>query len=98
MILVLADALDVPRTGIIPFDDWVDRVRGCPGSVETDNPAGRLVEFLARHFVRMSCGGLVLGTKKSTEHSETLRGEGAVSAELMRRYVSAWKEVGFLHQ
>jgi hypothetical protein len=96
MILVLADALDIPCGNIVPFDEWVGRVRQFPGSVEADNPAGRLVEFLDRHFVRMSCGGLVLDTAKSREHSETLRCEEAVSTELVRKYIRAWKDVGFL--
>jgi hypothetical protein len=96
MIRVLADALDIPYSNIVAFDEWVGRVRRFPGSVEADNPAGRLVDFLDTHFVRMSCGGLVLDTAKSREHSETLRREEAVSAELMRKYVRAWKDMGFL--
>jgi len=96
MIRVLADALDIPRSNIVAFDEWVGRVRRFPGSMEADNPAGRLVEFLDRHFVRMSCGGLVLDTAKSREHSATLRREEAVSAELVRKYIRAWKEAGFL--
>ena len=97
MILVLADALDIPRTNIIPFEDWVSRVRRFPGS-ETDNPAARLVEFLDKHFIRMSCGGLILDTAKSTEHSKTLRREELVSDDLVRKYIRAWKDMGFLHR
>jgi hypothetical protein len=97
MIRVLADALDIPRGNIVAFDEWVGRVRRFPGSVEMDNPAGSLVEFLDRHFVRMSCGGLVLDTARSREQSETLRSVEAVSDELVKKYICAWKEVGFLH-
>jgi hypothetical protein len=96
MIRVLADALDIPYSNIVPFDEWVGRVRRFPGSVEADNPAARLVDFLDTHFVRMSCGGLVLDTAKSREHSGTLRREEAVSTELVRKYVRAWKDMGFL--
>jgi hypothetical protein len=96
MIVVLADALNIPHTSIIPFTKWIDRVRRFPGSIETDNPAGRLVEFLQKNFVRMSCGGLILDTAKSTEHSKALRHTQPVGLELARKYVQAWKDAGFL--
>ena len=98
MILVLADALSVPRSNIIPFNDWINRVRQFPGSIDMDNPAGRLVEFLDKHFIRMSCGGLILDTEKSTKHSRTLQGERPVSEDLVRKYIRAWKEMGFLYE
>ncbi|KAL4998839.1 putative polyketide synthase [Aspergillus recurvatus] len=97
MIEVLADALDVPRENIIPFDRWVRRVRESPLSIDTDNPAGRLIDFLDHHFLRMSCGGLLLDTTRTREHSLTLAAQGPVSAEVARKYVKAWKEMGFLH-
>ena len=98
MILVLAGALAIPRSNIIPFQKWINRVRQFPGSVETDNPAGRIVEFLDGNFVRMSCGGVILDTARSTEHSRTLRGTGPISDDLVRKYVHSWKEMGFLHK
>lgn len=97
MISTLAEALDVPPSNIIPFEEWVDRVRQFPGSMDLDNPAGRLVDFLDKNFVRMSCGDLVLDTAKSTEHSETLRNLGPVDGDLVRKYVHSWKTIGFLH-
>jgi len=94
---VLAEALDLPiKTGIIPFRDWVRRVRNFPGSVENDNPAFKLIDFLDDNFVRMSCGGLLLGTEKTREHSKTLAELGPVGDEVARGYVRYWKEVGFL--
>lgn len=98
MVLVFAAALDIPRSNIIPFQEWVNRVRQFPGSIEKDNPAGRLVEFLDQNFVRMSCGGLILDTAKSTEHSRTLRARGPISDDLVRKYVRSWKEMGFLNK
>lgn len=80
---------------IIPFPRWVARVRGFPGSVE-DNPAARLIDFLDDHFLRMSCGGMLLATENACRHSETLRGVGPVGAETLGRYVKWWKERGFL--
>ena len=97
MILVLADALDIPRGNIISFDDWVYRVRQFPGSMEIDNPAGKLISFLDTNFIRMSCGGLIMDTAKSKEHSKTLRDMEPVSSGLVRSYVRSWKDMGFLH-
>ncbi|KAL4910879.1 hypothetical protein BDW74DRAFT_184520 [Aspergillus multicolor] len=97
MIEVLADALDVPFQNIIPFDRWVRKVRELPLSIDTDNPAGRLIGFLDHHFLRMSCGGLLLDTTRTREHSPPLAVQGPVSAEVARKYVQAWKAMGFLH-
>ena len=96
MLLVLADALAIPPSNIIPFDAWIARVRAFPGCVERDNPAGRLVAFLESHFERMSCGGLVLGTERSRADSETLRGVREVGEGEVRAFVRGWREGGFL--
>ena len=98
MISLLADTLDIPRANVVPFDRWVYSVRQFPGSTEKDNPAAMLIDFLDTHFVRMSCGELILDTKNSREHSTTLAGEGPVGADLVRKYIRAWKDRGFLHQ
>jgi hypothetical protein len=95
MILTLSTILSIPQESIIPFPEWIKRVRQFTGS-ENDNPAKKLVGFLEEHFLRMSCGDLVLGTEMSRSRSESLRGEGEVSPELVRKYVEAWKEMGFL--
>lgn len=92
---VLADALAISPNRIIPFRDWVKLVRRSPLS-ERDNPAVRLIDFLDYNFERMSCGGLVLDTKNVSEHSGTMRSEGPVSAEVARKYVASWKEMGYL--
>ena len=96
MLPVLADALAIPHN-IISFPDWIHRVHIFPGCVE-DNPAVRMVDFLEENFTRMSCGGLLLSTDKSVEHSSTLASVGPVSAEAVRKYVHAWQEMGFLHK
>ena len=97
MIRTLADALNVPQTSIMPFREWVTKVRRSPLSTETDNPAGKLIDFLDDHFLHMSCGGLILDTKKACEHSKALASVGPVSAEVARKYVSAWEDMGFLY-
>lgn len=96
VIPVLADALNIPLKNIIPFTNWVRRVRCFPGSVEKDNPAFKLVDFLDGNFLRMSCGGLLLDTARSTTHSPTLTAVGPVSDEVVRGYIRYWKEIGFL--
>lgn len=97
MILVLADALGIPQNKVIPFDEWVKRVRNFPGSVELDNPAAKLIEFLDGNFTRMACGGLLLDTTNSREHSKTLASVGPVSKDTARNYIEAWKKMGFLY-
>ncbi|KFA60271.1 hypothetical protein S40285_08417 [Stachybotrys chlorohalonatus IBT 40285] len=98
MVPVLAEALNIPPEGVVPFEQWVRQVRAFPGAMDADNPAARLVEFLDDNFMRMSCGGLILDTKKSCEHSPTLSAVTPVSAAVARKYVQAWKDIGFLNE
>lgn len=97
ILAVLADELAIPSENIVPFEEWVHRVRTFPGSVD-DNPAARLVDFLDDNFVRMSCGGMLLETKNSCEHSATMRSVRAVSQETVKRYLEWRKLKGFLHE
>ncbi|EKG11419.1 Beta-ketoacyl synthase [Macrophomina phaseolina MS6] len=97
MLPVLAAQLGIdPAAGIVPFREWIARVRAHPGPVEWANPAAKLVDFLEADFERMSCGGVLLETERSREHSPTMRAVGPVSEEVVARYISAWREVGFL--
>lgn len=98
MIAVLADELGIPATRVVPFAEWIRRVRAFPGAVEWDNPAAKLVDFLDDDFVRMSCGGVLLDTARSREHSPSLRGVGPVSAGVARKYIQAWRDTGFLRR
>lgn len=95
---VLARLLGVPAGGILPFRDWIKRVRTSPLVPETENPTARngMADFLEKNFERMSCGGLVLDTQKAKEHSATMAAEGPVSEEVVGRYVEAWKRMGYL--
>ncbi|KAK3367533.1 hypothetical protein B0H63DRAFT_535507 [Podospora didyma] len=92
---VLAAELDVPTENILPFKEWVRRVRTFTGSVE-DNPAARLIDFLDDNFIRMSCGGMLLETKRACEHSPSLKNQGPVSDETIKKYLGWWKQKGFL--
>ncbi|KAK9783861.1 putative polyketide synthase [Seiridium cardinale] len=93
---VLADALGIPKDRIIPFRTWVRLVRHSPLHAETDNPAARLIDFLDGNFERMSCGGLILDTAHSQEHSKTMAHARPVTEEVARRYIVSWKKMGFL--
>ncbi|KAK5656795.1 hypothetical protein OQA88_4343 [Cercophora sp. LCS_1] len=96
MIPVLARALAIPTTNVVPFAEWVRRVRHFPGSVDKDNPAYKLVNFLDGNFLRMSCGGLLLDTAHTREHSSTLAAQGPVSHEIAVGYIRQWQRTGFL--
>lgn len=98
MISLFADELDIPRANVVSFDKWVHAVRQFPGSAEKDNPAAWLTDFWDNHFVRVSCGDLIPDTSNSEEHSLTLASEGPVSDDLVRKYIRAWKDIGFLQE
>lgn len=95
MTRVLADGLGIAQTNIIPFAAWVQRVRGFEGTAE-ENPAIGLIDFLEAHFVRMSCGGLILDTTRSCEDTKVLRTVGPVGRDLVMKYLDAWKDMKFL--
>lgn len=93
---MIAEALGIPLTGIVSFEAWVERVRSYDDERHAANPAKKIIDFLEEHFVRMDCGGLVLGTQMAREHSRTLREVRAVDAVLVRKYVDAWRRMEFL--
>ncbi|CAG7970570.1 unnamed protein product [Penicillium salamii] len=93
VVSVLAEAIGVD---VVPFQQWLQRVRSCPSSVAFENPAAKLIEFFEQDYTRMSCGGLLLDTTLACEHSESLRSVGPVSPDLVRKYIEAWKTAGVL--
>lgn len=100
MLPLLAQELGIPASNIVPFEEWIRRVRAFPstGSAGKDdlNPAKRLVDFLEADFQRMSCGGVLLRTERSCSDSETMRNVGPVDDATVRQYVQSWKRSGFL--
>lgn len=96
MIGTLAHAIGVSRENIVPFAQWLDRVRKHTSSPDSENPAKKIMEFWEKEFVRMACGGLVLDTRKSEAQSKTLAGAGPVDAALVQKYIRAWQIEGFL--
>ena len=98
---ILAAAMDIPRDSVIPLREWIQRVKEHTKDIgarehEGDNPAILLIDFLEDNFVRMSCGGLLLDTARTREHSPALAGCGPVEEDVVRLYVRSWKEMGFL--
>lgn len=100
MLPLLAAELSIPSSNIIPFGDWIQRVRDFPSTAVAGkndlNPAKRLVDFLEADFRRMSCGGVLLGTERSRKDSETMRNVGPVDEVTVRKYIQSWKMRGFL--
>lgn len=90
---VLAEALGAD---IVPYQEWIRRVRRSPLDMENENPAARLADFFEQDFRRMSCGGIVLDTAKACCASPTLASQGPVSASMARKYIKEWKAMGFL--
>nr|WGG62596.1 SorA [Stagonospora sp.] len=93
---VLADALGVPKKGIVPLEEWVRRVRAHPAENPWENPAYQALSFFDTKFLHMSCGGVTLATAKGQDHSPTLRTLQPVSNPQIQRYIEAWKKSGFL--
>jgi thioester reductase-like protein len=95
---VLADELGIERR--VSLAEWAREVREWPrkqdNGPEGANPAWLLADFVEDHFVRMSCGGVLMATRNAREHSATMAGVGAVEEGLVRKYVRAWREMGFL--
>jgi acyl transferase domain-containing protein/thioester reductase-like protein/acyl carrier protein/SAM-dependent methyltransferase len=96
MISILASELQIPSANILPYDQWIDRVKRFRSSTK-DNPALQLIDFFNNYFVPMSCGGLMLDTRKTSEVSETLRNMKPIGSNLVREYIRAWKQSGFLN-
>lgn len=95
MIQWLSTALGVQQ--IVPFEDWVNCVRQQSSLNDEDkNPAGLLLEFWEKHFVRMSTGSLVLSTERSRRASPTLSGARMIDQELLEKYIQNWRSMGFL--
>lgn len=95
---VLAGALGIPASHVVPFARWIKQVRTSPLS-DSENPAGRqaMAEFLGGHFERMSCGGLVLDVERAKQHSATMADAGPVRPETAVMFIDGWRKGGFLH-
>lgn len=95
MIQTLARELEVPLHNIVPYEQWLDKVRSSDAPM-ADNPAKQLMSFWETHFLRMSTGPLILDTKHSREHSRSMRESGPVKEDLVKLYIRRWELCGFL--
>lgn len=96
VISLLSAELKIPSSNVVPYQEWLNRVRDFPRARDADNPAKKVMQFLENEFLRMACGGLVLGTEKAVRTSETLRRAEPVQVDLIKNYVRMWKTMGFL--
>jgi hypothetical protein len=96
MISALAKELDIPIQNIVPFEEWLDRMRSFAGG-EASNPAKRVDDFLEEHFVRMACGGVVLDTQQTARISARFRAFNAVDPGMVKLFVQYWRKTGFLN-
>ncbi|THD00110.1 hypothetical protein EYZ11_000435 [Aspergillus tanneri] len=94
MVSLLTEELNIPAGNIVPFPEWIHRVKAFLGGYE-DNPARVMADWLDDNFERMSCGGVLLDTSRAREQS-CLASVDAVSPDVTRRYLSWWRERGFL--
>jgi thioester reductase-like protein len=94
VVSLLAKELQIDQ--VIPYEEWLERVKEIPKEGTKENPAIKVITFLEKEFVRMACGGIVLGTEKARERSETLRTAGAIERDTIARFVRRWRESGFL--
>lgn len=95
MIASLAKALNISAENVVPYSQWVERVRSFGGSTK-ENPALQLIEYFEYYFEPMSCGGLMLDTQKTIRLSKTMQTMGVIDDESVRKFVGAWKQSGFL--
>jgi hypothetical protein len=86
IIQALSEELDILPDNIVPSAEWLRRVSEFPGSAD-ENPARGLVEFLEVHYDHMSCGGLIMDTANSREHSRTLGDAQPVGRDLVMKYI-----------
>ncbi|KAH1614543.1 hypothetical protein KXX21_001429 [Aspergillus fumigatus] len=96
MIAALARELDIRIGNIVPFEDWLNRMRNFVGD-EAANPAKRVDDFLEEHFVRMACGGVVLDTQQTARLSARFRALKAVDPGMVKLFVEYWRKTGFMN-
>jgi acyl transferase domain-containing protein/nucleoside-diphosphate-sugar epimerase/acyl carrier protein len=96
MNLTITKILGIPSDRVIPYSDFLHLLQTSKLDRDREIPAAKIMEFFTRAFLHMACGGLVLDTSRSEEHSVSLAGQGVVGEELVRLYVERWREMGVL--
>ncbi|KAL4748903.1 hypothetical protein BDW72DRAFT_195345 [Aspergillus terricola var. indicus] len=93
---IITSALRIPSDRVIPYQEFLNLLRSSPLDRDREIPAAKIMDFFTRDFEHMACGGLILDTTLSQEHSATLAAQGPVTEEEVRRYIERWRELGFL--
>lgn len=77
---------------LIPFPEWLDRVRAL-GEDPERNAAFKVLNFLEHDFVRMASGPVILRTSTAREDSPTMVNSTAVDKRHLEEYVAYWRRV-----
>jgi hypothetical protein len=80
----------------VEYNEWLARVQAAQDSHLAPNPSKALVDFFEKDFQRMSCGGIVLDTAITRKISSSLRSATPVDSKTIARYISNWRQLGFL--
>lgn len=91
----IANELGHPSSCSVEFEEWT-RLVSEETSANHDSGTDVLMDFLLKEFQRISAGGVVLDTARARGDSTTLRNADGVSAEIIAKYVKAWKKSGLL--
>ncbi|KAL4804152.1 hypothetical protein BDV18DRAFT_162559 [Aspergillus unguis] len=93
---IITSALDIPPDRVLPYQEFLNLLRSSPLDRDREIPAAKMMDFFTRDFEHMACGGLILDTTLSQQHSEAMSAQGPVSAEEVKGYIKRWRELGFL--
>ncbi|PWY88369.1 polyketide synthase [Aspergillus heteromorphus CBS 117.55] len=91
---VMAAALNIPASRIIPVKEWVALVRNSPLE-RSDNPAILFASFFESAYESLMCGR-VLDTTWTQAHSPAMAKLEPIGDEMVGLYIDAWKKLGFL--
>lgn len=87
---VLERDLSLQRKNRVPFAIWLQKF------TQTEHVSQDLTDFFHNNFLRMSGGGLKLGTEEACKASHSLRSSGDVGHGTIQKYVEFWRGTGFL--
>ena len=78
---------------VIPFQDWLNRVRA-QGDNPEHNPAFKILSFLEKHFVKIAGGSLTLRTATARLDSPTMVRSTSLDMKHLEEYISYWRSIG----
>jgi len=96
VLIVLASALGLSSSGLLPFDEWLQKVDTAEKHSTMDNPVKKLSGFFRSDFRHMACGDVILETTNTRDVSKSLRSAGVVGNETLASYINYWKSIEFL--